>query len=490
MNTDISQSAPIPPKVSIVIPAYNHERFIGDTIASVLNQTFTDLELIIINDGSRDGTEAVIQAFDDPRIQYRHQENRGAHATINWGIEMAAGDYVGILNSDDIYAPDRIEQCMAILDADTDVAAVFSHVELIDETGNTTGFKRGAEENWRGSDPEISYAGGGDMVKDLLTGNFLVSTSNLFCRRSVFREIEPFAPLRYAHDYDFFLRLSYKYPVRMLNAPLLKYRIHNENTFSPRNMAAADFETGAVLAYFLANHHAELFHGKNPFDGLLRCYHSVNTSHSDRLLWVMFLYALDVGEVSRALFLALVSEPENRFRAACIQSADERLREWGDHQEAWRTVERVNRKLMDSEKKIAEMANESNRWYEEAQSAWKAHAEIVEKSREAWTKVAVLGENLINTEKRLADTAEDSCKWWRSSQEAWAHANKAEAELVTAHEILREKDEEIAKRDDEINSLREELNRLESEKDALLNSRSYKLGRFLSTPARVVTKRF
>ncbi len=79
------------PKVSVVIPAYNHERYVGEAIRSVLDQTFRDFELIIINDGSTDHTETEILKFKDDRIRYYSQENRGLSATLNRGIELAQG---------------------------------------------------------------------------------------------------------------------------------------------------------------------------------------------------------------------------------------------------------------------------------------------------------------------------------------------------------------------------------------------------------------
>ncbi len=91
------------PKVSVVIPAYNHERYVGEAIQSVLDQTFEEFELIIINDGSTDHTEREIVTFKDDRIRYYSQENRGLSATLNRGIELAQGEYFNFLPSDDAF---------------------------------------------------------------------------------------------------------------------------------------------------------------------------------------------------------------------------------------------------------------------------------------------------------------------------------------------------------------------------------------------------
>jgi len=99
-------------KISVIIPAYNHEKYITEAISSVLNQSYHDLEIIIINDGSTDSTEQRILSIHDQRIQYVSQKNSGAHSAINRGISLAQGEYITILNSDDLYLPQRLETCL------------------------------------------------------------------------------------------------------------------------------------------------------------------------------------------------------------------------------------------------------------------------------------------------------------------------------------------------------------------------------------------
>jgi len=100
------------PKVSIITPSYNQGQFLRKTIESVLNQTYPNIELIVIDDGSTDGSVAAIaRALTDCPFPHHflHRENRGAHATLNEGVELASGDCIGILNTDDIYIPERTE---------------------------------------------------------------------------------------------------------------------------------------------------------------------------------------------------------------------------------------------------------------------------------------------------------------------------------------------------------------------------------------------
>ncbi|MCI5221774.1 MAG: glycosyltransferase family 2 protein [Candidatus Electrothrix sp. AR4] len=120
--------------ISVVIPAYNHERFIGPAIDSVLKQTWKNLEVIVVDDGSTDRTAEVIQAYTDPRLSYYYQENQDAFNTINRGLGLAKGEYIAILNSDDIYTADRLEKLVAA-QRETDAACLFTDVIPISDTG-------------------------------------------------------------------------------------------------------------------------------------------------------------------------------------------------------------------------------------------------------------------------------------------------------------------------------------------------------------------
>jgi len=107
-----------PPKVSVVVPAYNRERLILHALNSVLAQTFADFEILAVDDGSTDGTIQAIQSCTDPRIRcLRHEKNRGAAAARNTGIQAARGEYVAFLDSDDEWLPHKLERQTAALDA-------------------------------------------------------------------------------------------------------------------------------------------------------------------------------------------------------------------------------------------------------------------------------------------------------------------------------------------------------------------------------------
>ena len=220
------------PKVSVIIPSYNHERYVGGAIESVLAQTFEHFELVIIDDGSTDGSVKLIEGITDKRIRFYTQLNQGAAKTINRGIGLARGKYISVLNSDDLYHPDRLMKMSSFLDKNLGQMLVSSLIQPIDASGEKVTGRPEYDEWLSWYDTALN-----SRVKDdslfisLLKYNFIVSTSNIFMRSSIFDHEDKFsALLNYCHDYELLLRVSSKYPVAMLEEKLLNYRLHEKNT--------------------------------------------------------------------------------------------------------------------------------------------------------------------------------------------------------------------------------------------------------------------
>ncbi len=241
------------PLISVVIPAYNHERFIGAAVTSVLQQTCDDLELIVVDDGSTDRTGAVVQSFTDPRLRYFHQQNQDAYNTINRGISLARGHYIAILNSDDIYTVDRLEKLEAICRQDHQVC-VFSDVTPIDDNGMQFSDPSFGWHVWHRGNREF-YCQVDDLYTGFLHGNFMVTTSNLFMTADAARTVGPFAPLRYLHDYDFIFRMLLAFPGGVHYAAdrkLLFYRIHGGNTLGEAAVVGREQDRELIKKYLLA----------------------------------------------------------------------------------------------------------------------------------------------------------------------------------------------------------------------------------------------
>jgi glycosyltransferase involved in cell wall biosynthesis len=224
-------------KISVIIPAYNHEKYIIEAINSVLTQSYHDFEIIIVNDGSTDSTEQKILSIHDRRIHYVSQENSGAHSAINRGISLSQGEYISILNSDDIYLPKRLEMCLNFLEKNTNYSVVMSTVEGIDRLGMPVRRRvtPKAKEwlDWYIYD--LPLFNEDEFYPNAFAKNILLTTSNLFVRRKCFQECGVFKGLRYAHDWDMLLRLSRRYQIHLIKEDLLKYRMHSENTIHERD---------------------------------------------------------------------------------------------------------------------------------------------------------------------------------------------------------------------------------------------------------------
>lgn len=235
------------------MPAYNHERFVGAAIESVLQQTCHDIELIIIDDGSKDRTGEIARSYQDPRVAYTCQQNQDAYNALNRGLKTARGEFVAILNSDDLYAPNRLEVLLAA-QRDTGAACLFTDVTPIDAQGHELTDPNFYWHVWHRANRE-HYFRAADLYTGFLHGNFMVTTSNLFLTRAAVEQVGGFAPLRYLHDYDYMFRLLRAYPaaVRYLHdQKLLYYRIHGSNTLGEGAIRAREEDQRVIRQYLLA----------------------------------------------------------------------------------------------------------------------------------------------------------------------------------------------------------------------------------------------
>lgn len=214
--------------MSAIIPLYNHAKYISEAVESVLDQGDLLLELIVIDDGSRDTSAELMSALaqKDPRITFLRQENRGAHATINRGLGLARGEFVTILNSDDAFVPGRFASLARALDLDPGSSLASSSIGFFNDIGHTieNPWFRTAVENLKAKR---------DVGLALIDANYLMTTSNFFMRRSLIETVGDFAPMRYTHDLEFALRCRAR-GVRFcfIDTPLMKYRFHDSNTIS------------------------------------------------------------------------------------------------------------------------------------------------------------------------------------------------------------------------------------------------------------------
>lgn len=204
------------PEVSIIIPTYNRAHILPRAIQSILNQTFQNFEIIIVDDGSTDHTGDVLEAFDDKRIIYAKQtENKGEAIARNIGIAMAKGKYIAFQDSDDESLPERIEDEVRILDGSGNgVGIVYSNMLRIDKNGNRIVFK---SPHLRPQDEMLYPRGLKYFFKNIGIGSSMI-------RAECFAKVGHFdSSLKYFVDMDFFIRASKYYAFFHIEKSLLNY---------------------------------------------------------------------------------------------------------------------------------------------------------------------------------------------------------------------------------------------------------------------------
>ena len=237
-------------RVSVVIPSFNRAYCIAATVDSVLAQTHANLEVLVVDDGSKDDTaDLIARRFgDEPRVRYLYQENQGVSAARNYGLRSAQGDYIALLDSDDLWLPWKVEAQLRCLDAIPEAGMVWTDMTAIDPEGEIvaprylttmysaygwfdreTLFERSRP--FAEIAPELAATLGdpkvysGDIFSEMVLGN-LVHTSTVLLRRERFERVRTFNLdlRRSGEDYDFHLRTCREGPVAYLDAPSVLYQ--------------------------------------------------------------------------------------------------------------------------------------------------------------------------------------------------------------------------------------------------------------------------
>jgi glycosyltransferase involved in cell wall biosynthesis len=200
------------PLVSIIIPCYRQGRFLGEAIESVLNQTYPDYEIIVVNDGSPDDASRVASRYAGVRLI--RQENRGLSAARNRGISESHGDFLVFLDADDRLLPGGLESGLACLAQRPESEMVFGRYRAIREDGVPSGV--------------ISDLCAGDLYLGLLGRNCIGPVAPVIFRREVFDKVGGFdTNINPASDYDIYLRIARRYPTHRHDGIVAEYRVYN-----------------------------------------------------------------------------------------------------------------------------------------------------------------------------------------------------------------------------------------------------------------------
>ncbi len=211
--------------VSVFMTSYNHERYISEAIESVLNQTFPDLELIIVDDCSNDNSREIIQRYQakDKRVRTLfHAENQGIARTANDAFVMAKGKFVSFIGSDDLWVPTKLERQLEIL-KNNDEAIIWSEGDIIDSNGVSVG------KNFTDLNAGKNKPRNGRIFREIINENYIFGQSLLF-KRDFCSNLRFNTNLRYLNDYQFMVDLAYAHDFLFIPESLAKYRIHGKNT--------------------------------------------------------------------------------------------------------------------------------------------------------------------------------------------------------------------------------------------------------------------
>jgi glycosyltransferase involved in cell wall biosynthesis len=223
IQEELNQDIKLPglyPKITVVMPVYNGEKHLDTAIKSILSQTFTNFEFVIVDDGSTDSSVEIINSYQDQRIKLiQNNVNLGIPTTRNKCLQESSGEYIAVLDCDDYAYPSRLAEQLEFMENNPDFGMVGSWVELMDENGDLTGKVWHEEE----SDQRIACR--------LLFYNYFAHSSILM-RRSAIEAVEINGEVYRkdyptAQDYDLWVRISKKFKVWNIPKVLIKYRVHS-----------------------------------------------------------------------------------------------------------------------------------------------------------------------------------------------------------------------------------------------------------------------
>ena len=218
----MSASAAAQPLVSIVVPVFNGEQYLRESLDSILGQTHPELEVLVMDDASTDSTPAIIASYGDRVRHVRQAETRGIYGNANLGIELARGEFVAVYHGDDVYEPAIVEREIAFLQDHPDCGAVFARDVFIDGAGRETG-RLVLPDQLRGDGPFDFRA----ILNGLLTfKNSFLRCPSAMVRTAVHREVGVYkdAEFKNTSDLEMWLRIARRYGIGILDEPLFRYR--------------------------------------------------------------------------------------------------------------------------------------------------------------------------------------------------------------------------------------------------------------------------
>jgi glycosyltransferase involved in cell wall biosynthesis len=241
------------PRTSVVIPSYNHEKYVAECIQSVLGQTFQDFEIVVVDDGSSDATVERIRSIHDPRLHlFVSESNRGQFSAMEEGVRQARGEFIAVLNSDDAFHPEKLDKQVRFMDGHPEVGAVFTGVQLIGEDGQAfTDEKHHLHGLFKTENRSRQ-----EWMNYFFYRGVCVSHPSMMVRKSCHEVLGHYKKhLAQWSDLDFILRILTRYEMHIIPEKLTKFRVRSGEANTGGNRPEARirgmWEYGRVLRFYL-----------------------------------------------------------------------------------------------------------------------------------------------------------------------------------------------------------------------------------------------
>ena len=292
--------------VSVIMGSYNHEKYIGEAIESVLNQTYRNLELIVVDDASKDNSKAIIEEYSakDTRIRtFFHKVNMGIARTINDCLNQANGKFVCLIDSDDVWDEYKLEKQLKVL-SKNEGKLVWSEGAIVNEKGYPTGRTV--------TQMLYSRRKSGDLFEELLREQFVLFQSLIFETKFLngLRRDESF---KYVSDHRFIVELSRNHEFVFMNEPLAKYRMHGSNVTHKDNKGWMR-ERIAIRKHFLLQYSSLISNSTRAdiYHKIGHAYSSLDNLTAARYYYMKAFYE-DPYHLYSTLYLALALTARNRL---------------------------------------------------------------------------------------------------------------------------------------------------------------------------------
>lgn len=260
-------------KISVILPVYNAQDYLKDCIESVLNQTFNDFELLVIDDCSTDNSVQIIKSYHDERIRlYIKEKNSGYTNSLNWAIKEAKGKYIARMDADDICHPQRLEKQLSFLKKNPDVLLCGTNAQII----NSSFYFDYPQENYK-------------IKVNLLFGNSFVHPSIMGLKKTFKKHI--YNPLREpAEDYDLFTRLIKVGKLANLKEVLLYYRVHDKQISNSKKEKQEQSARESMLRMFKLLNYNHIIYDDNFVKNAIWPYRKVNKCELKKILqWFLLI---------------------------------------------------------------------------------------------------------------------------------------------------------------------------------------------------------